>query len=83
MAKITLSGAEFELLAEHFRAPKEGKHVKWREFCDTIEEVFYKKGLEKNIDTPIDDARTQTFYGKTNPNKSERHIADDFIHRFR
>lgn len=34
MAKIVLSSYEFELITETFRAPKEGKHVRWRDFCD-------------------------------------------------
>ena len=50
MAKIVLSSHEFELLTETYQAPKEGKHVKWREFCDAIDEVFIKKGLEKAVD---------------------------------
>lgn len=37
MGKVVLSGAEFSLLCDHFRAPKEGKHVKWREFCDAVD----------------------------------------------
>jgi hypothetical protein len=58
MAKIVLSSAEFELITEYYRAPKDGKHVKWREFCDCVDEVFTKKGLEKTIDIVLDDART-------------------------
>lgn len=58
MAKIVLSSAEFELVTEYFRAPKEGKHVKWREFCDSVDSIFTKKGLEKNIDMPLNDVRT-------------------------
>ena len=69
MAKIVLSSYEFELITNTYRAPKEGKHVKWREFCDSVDEVFTKKGLEKAVDMPMDDARTQTIYGRTNPNK--------------
>ena len=69
MAKIIVSGQEFELLVEHFRAPKEGKHIKWREFCDCVDEVFTKKGLEKNVDTPLDNVRINTIYGRTNPNQ--------------
>jgi hypothetical protein len=34
MAKIVLSSHEFEQLVQHFRAPKEGRHVRWREFSD-------------------------------------------------
>ena len=58
MAKIVLSGFEFEHLTNHFRAPKEGKHVRWRDFSDAIDEVFTKKGLEKAVDIALDDVRT-------------------------
>jgi hypothetical protein len=58
MAKIVLSSSEFELITDYYRAPKEGKHVKWREFCDAVDEVFTKKGLEKTVDMRLDDART-------------------------
>jgi len=47
MAKIVISSAEFNLLTTHFKAPKEGEHIKWREFSDLVEQVFTKKGLEK------------------------------------
>jgi len=69
MAKLVVSAKEFEMLTSYFQAPKEGKHVKWREFCDAIDQVFTKKGLEKAIDLKLDDVRTQTHYGRTNPSK--------------
>ncbi len=69
MAKIVLSGHEFEELVEYFKAPKEGRHVRWRDFSDSIDEVFTKKGLEKTVDLVLDDVRTQTIYGRTNPTK--------------
>ena len=50
MAKIVLSSTEFEHLIEYFQAPKEGRHIKWRDFCDMVDEVFTKKHLEKAID---------------------------------
>jgi len=83
MAKIVLSSFEFELITDTFRAPKEGKHVKWREFCDSVDEVFTKKELEKAIDTPLEDARTQTFYGRTTANKKETNLSDDVVQRVR
>jgi len=58
MSKIVLSGSEFRLLADHFKAPKEGLHVRWRDFSDAVDEVFTKKGLEKSVDIAIDVART-------------------------
>jgi hypothetical protein len=79
MAKIVLSSTEFELVTECFRAPKEGKHVKWREFCDSVDAVFTKKGLEKSIDTPLNDVRTLTKYGKINPSKIERNLAEELV----
>lgn len=83
MAKIVLSSAEFDHLMEAFKAPKEGKHLKWRDFCDAVDEVFTKKGLEKNIDATVGDARIQTFYGKTKPNKIERNVSEDVVYRFK
>jgi Ca2+-binding EF-hand superfamily protein len=83
MAKIVLSMQEFDELVNCFAAPKEGKHVKWRDFCDAVDEVFTKKGLEKQIDLPLDDVRTQTIYGRTNPSKVERNAAQDVVERFK
>lgn len=50
MSKIVLSGNEFRLLSDYFKAPKEGAHIKWRDFSDTVDEVFTKKNLEKSVD---------------------------------
>jgi Ca2+-binding EF-hand superfamily protein len=74
MAKIVLSSQEFEALLQHFRAPKEGRHVRWRDFSDAIDEVFTKKNLEKAIDARLDDVRTQTFYGRSDATRDERSI---------
>jgi hypothetical protein len=83
MAKIVLSSSEFELLLETYKAPKEGRHLRWKDFCDAVEEVFTKKGLEKNIDAEVGDARIQTLYGKTKPNKVERNTSEDIVYRFK
>ena len=83
MAKIVLSSHEFDHLCEYFQAPKEGKHVRWRDFCDTVDEVFTKKGLEKAVDMPLDDVRTQTIYGRTKPSKPERNISEEVVYRFK
>ena len=58
MGKIVLSGNEFQHLADHIQAKKEGKHINWRDFCDNVDQVFTKKGLEKSVDITLDDART-------------------------
>lgn len=64
MAKTQISQSEFEMLSRQFKAPKEGEHVKWREFSDRVDEVFTTKGLEKNNDMPIGATRTNTTYGR-------------------
>merc|ERR1711981_902444 len=71
MGKLNISNTEFKMLCEHFKAPKAGEHVCWRDFCDMVDEVFTKKGLEKAIDKPLDDARTQTMYGRAAATKDD------------
>lgn len=83
MAKIVLSNYEFEQLVEHFRAPKEGRHVRWRDFSDAVDEVFTKKGLEKQVDMTLDDVRTQTFYGRRDASSQERDLAMRVVATFR
>ncbi len=83
MAKIVLSSSEMDLLCSTYRAPKEGQHIKWKAFCDAVDEVFTKKGLEKAVDMLLDDARTQTLYGRKNPEKHDVIRADDIVARFR
>lgn len=83
MAKVVLSSYEFEELTTYFQAPKEGKHVRWRDFCDAVDEVFTKKGLEKAVDTVLDDARTQTIYGRTNPSKPQKNVVEEVVQRFK
>jgi len=45
--------------------------------------VFTKKGLEKQIDTVLDDARTNICYGRTNATKPQKNIAGEVVTRFR
>jgi Ca2+-binding EF-hand superfamily protein len=83
MSKIVLSGAEFRLLADHFQAPKEGAHVKWREFSDSVDEVFTTKNLERSVDIPVGDARTHSIYGKAEPSPSDEAIVGAFQDKFK
>lgn len=57
--------------------------MRWRDFVDAVDEVFTKKGLEKAVDLILDDVRTKTIYGRTNPNKDERTIANEVVDRFK
>lgn len=47
MAKLPLSDSEFQLLVDHFKSPSKEGHIKWRDLCDAVDEVFTQKGLEK------------------------------------
>jgi hypothetical protein len=53
MSKVPISQKEFAMLSEAYKAPKTGDHICWREFSDTIDEVFTSKGLEKNLDASV------------------------------
>lgn len=82
MAKVPISNPEFERLCEEYKAPKEGAHIKWRDFCDAIDEAFTKKGLEKNLDVEVGGARTNIVYGRApaTPAQQEnvRRLVEDF-----
>jgi Ca2+-binding EF-hand superfamily protein len=83
MGKVVLSSGEFELLCAHYQAPKEGRHVRWRDFCDDIESVFTKKGLEKNVDLALGDARLATSYGLQGPSLRQQALAEEVVEGFR
>lgn len=84
MAKLPISNPEFQLLASTFSAGerKAGEHVCWREFVDSVDCVFTKKGLEKNVDIVLGDAATATQYGRENASDDEKRCVDDIIGRF-
>ncbi len=82
MAKVVVSHPEFALLAAHFKAPKEGDHVCWREFCDAVDAVFTKKHLERSVDTPLNDANTATVYGRAAASAQEAATVADIVQRF-
>ena len=46
MAGLPLSNHEYQLIIENFPHQKDN-HVRWRDICDKIEEVFTTKSLEK------------------------------------
>jgi Ca2+-binding EF-hand superfamily protein len=66
MAKVVISHPEFQHLTSTFKAPKEGEHILWREFCDAVDAVFTKKNLERSVDICLDDAKVNTIYGRQN-----------------
>ena len=82
MAKIPISTQEFQLITTHFKAPKAGEHVRWREFCDLVDEVFTKKGLEKSIDTVVGEARTDTHYARASATDAQRENVQRIVGEF-
>jgi hypothetical protein len=83
MAKCPISQGENDMLKRVFKAPKEGEHIKWREFSDKVDEVFTQKGLEKNIDVPVGDVRIQTIYGRLQADSAERDLCQTVVENFR
>jgi Ca2+-binding EF-hand superfamily protein len=83
MAKVQISSQEFELLSKEFKAPKEGEHVCWKDFVDRVDEVFTKKGLEKDHTISLDDVRTTTIYAKTEPTAHDREVVQQCVEAFK
>jgi Ca2+-binding EF-hand superfamily protein len=54
----------------------------WKAFSDTVDEVFTKKELEKNVDTILGDSRTLTNYGRRQPTDAERAIVQEIVEQF-
>eukprot|EP00826_Nyctotherus_ovalis_P059101 TRINITY_DN818_c0_g1_i17.p1 TRINITY_DN818_c0_g1~~TRINITY_DN818_c0_g1_i17.p1 ORF type:complete len:380 (-),score=141.66 TRINITY_DN818_c0_g1_i17:1038-2177(-) len=81
MGKIELSNAEFDLLCEHFAAKTPGK-VEWRNFVDSIEEVFTIKGLETMPTLVVQPAKTATKYGFFPPTEAEAAICARILDKF-
>lgn len=82
MAKIVLSGNEFTLLCEYFSG-KSNNQVRWRDFSDSVDEVFTKKGLEKQVDMVLDNARTVSFYGQAQATDDDGGLVSVLCQNFR
>ena len=77
MAKLPLSKSEFDLLVEYFKCEEKEGFVKWRKFCDVIEEVFMVKGLEKtNPNLPVPVPNLTYNYGKKFMTEAEIRTAE-------
>lgn len=82
MSKIVLSSAEFAALCAHFRDPADPARIRYRDFCDQIDLVFTKKNLERSVDIVLNDARTESFYGKAAPSQEQERLVEDVKQRF-
>ena len=83
MAKCPVSSQEFDHLINHFKAPKEGAHVCWRDFSERVDEIFTTKGLEKSVDIPVGEVRTNTVYGRREATEEERALVQTVVENFR
>lgn len=82
IGKIQISNGEFKMLCDHFKAPKDGEHVCWKVFCDEVDQVFTKKGLEQNVDIVLGDARTATNYGRLQASEEEQACVAEIVAQF-
>jgi len=82
LGKIQISNDEFNLLTTHFKAPKTGEHMCWKDFTDHIDEVFTKKELEKSVDINLNDTRTATMYNRKQATEEEQAVVSDIVKRF-
>eukprot|EP01016_Furgasonia_blochmanni_P015088 TRINITY_DN1811_c0_g2_i3.p1 TRINITY_DN1811_c0_g2~~TRINITY_DN1811_c0_g2_i3.p1 ORF type:complete len:956 (-),score=361.13 TRINITY_DN1811_c0_g2_i3:227-3094(-) len=48
MAKLPLTNEEFAVLVKAFRLEGKENQIRWRDFCDRLDEIFTVKGLERN-----------------------------------
>lgn len=82
MAKCPISASEFDQLVAHFKAPKEGEHVCWRDFSDEVDAVFTTKGLEKKVEASVGEVRTETVYGRRQATPEERALVQQMVADF-
>lgn len=54
----------------------------WKAFSDSIDQVFTKKELEKNVDISLNDTRTFTNYNHRQPTEDERAQVQEIVTRF-
>ena len=94
MAKITLSEQEFQLIKDGFPGiyiyiyiyiytigPNPGE-LKWKDFSDTIEQVFTIKGMEKRPHQEFVPAQTTYKYGEEGLTSQEEAARNDIGQRF-
>ena len=71
------------MLSQTYKAPKEGEHVRWRDFSDQVDEVFTRKGLEQAVDHEVGAVRTDTVYGRAQATPEQREMVNQVVEAFR
>ena len=65
MAQLPLSESEFQQICQGFACEQKANYVKWKDFCDSLNEVFGAKQLEKVApNCPVDAPSTKISYGR-------------------
>lgn len=82
MAKIELSSSEFDLLFQQYASTKVNM-VRWRDFCDDVDQVFTTKGLEKDATVEVVAPAIVTKYGQKKAGKSESNLAQKIVTKFK
>ena len=83
MAKLPLSESEFSLILEHFECPDKAGFIRWKDFTDTIDNVFNQHRLEKvppNQEVKL--ASTNFLYTRPQITEEEKGTADKIKEEF-
>jgi len=83
MAGLTLSDQEFNLLVNNFASETKSGYVRWKDICDTVDEVFTTKYLEKDPTFDISEPNLQYNYGIEPLTGDEIEVAKSVINRFK
>ena len=84
MAQLPLSEAEFNTLMEGFACENKAGYIKWKAFCDALDEVFGAKELEKvSPNLKVDAPGTKIAYGRRNISPEELAMANKIKESFK
>lgn len=83
MAGITLSDKEFELLVNAFPMTEKENYVRWKDICDTIDEVFTTKNLERDPTYNLTEPNLAYNYGIEPLTQDEVVVAREVINKFK
>jgi hypothetical protein len=84
MAQLPLSDVEFNAVSEGFACEGKPTHVNWKDFCDTIDEVFGAKELEKvSPHLALEQPKTAISYGRQGISADQLAVANRIKDSFR
>jgi Ca2+-binding EF-hand superfamily protein len=84
MAGLPLSESEFNLIVNNFSDPDKNDYVRWKDFCDAVEQVFTVKNLEKvNPADELIKSNIEFHYGRKGMDEQEVRMAERVKINFR